>query len=464
MSTSITTTHQGFQDEHPKYKSRQDIFENEEQVISTEPTIFAKLKNIISVSELLRLFGACAVIASMSLFLLNGWTEGNDIQRYLKLLAQTGLLTLAGFAMSYALKENKGARLFFALALISVVANFTILGSLIFSMFLLGGGSVNYPSMVTWTVVSPTSFWPVFIGAVLALMILARFSFSIFARKIATPLSVSFLLMNALLLVPVRSSLFISLLAVAGILFASAVVKKISNNEKVVFTKETKFAMSLLFAPALLIIARAVSLYSVDEVILVLLSGLAYVFLRFSSTVLSKSPISKSLVEIMQFCMSYVLAISIVSLLPRSLETIHGLVFSLVAIGLTLDQMHRTNRTKWKQSILSITTLIVVGVNLTLALFEYDIFVQLISVLVCAAIFFIANRYATDEKPNKLSKTAASVGVLLSVGILIIHFVEMINLGNWMLIGLLGVSLIVLGSLYERFGLSLTTAKVLPKP
>ena len=463
MSTSITTTHQGLQDEHPKYKSRQDIFENQEQVISNEPTIFAKLKNIISVSELLRLFGACAVIASMSLFLLNGWTEGNDIQRYLKLLAQTGLLTLAGFAMSYALKENKGARLFFALALISVVANFAILGALTYSILPLDNGLIDYPSMVTWTVVSATSFLPVFIGAVIALMVLARFSFSIFARKIATPLSINFLAMNALLLIPVRSSVLVSAIAVIGLWVSSLLVKRLSADEKIVFTRETKFALSLMFAPGLLIIARAVSLYSVDEVMLVLLSGLAYAFLRFSASKLSQSPIAKSLVEIMLFCTGFVLALSVVTLLPRSVETIHGLVFSIVSIGLTLDQMHRTSSAKWKQAILSITTLVLVGVNLTLALFEYDIFVQLISVVACAALFFIANRYATAKKPNKVSKLTSSLGVLASVGILIIHFVDMINLGNWMLIGLLGVSLIILGSLYERFGLSLTTAKVLPE-
>ena len=459
MSTSIAINNGPFEEDHPKYSPASKSV----AVEGHGDSIFTKLKNIISISEILRLFGACAVIASMSLFLLNGWTEGNDIQRYLKLLAQTGLLTLAGFAMSYALKENKGARLFFALALISVVANFAILGALTYSMFPLDNGLIDYPSMVTWTVVSATSFWPVFIGAVIALMVLARFSFSIFARNIATPLSINFLAMNALLLIPVRSSLLVSAIAIVGLWVSSLLVKRLSANEKVVFTNETKFALSLMFAPALLIIARAVSLYSLDEVMLVLICGLAYAFLRFTVSKLNESPLSRSLVEIMQFCMGFVFALSVVSLLPRSVEIIHGLVFSLVAIGLTLDQMHRTTSAKWKQVVLSITTMIVVGVNLTLAAFEYDIFVQLISVLVCAALFYIANRYATADKPNKLSKNTAFIGVLLSVGILIIHFVDMIQLGNWMLIGLLGVSLIVLGSLYERFGLSLTTSKILPK-
>ncbi len=459
MSTSITTSHQVFEDEHPKYASQNTVRREATDQVNIEPSLFNKLRSIISVSEILRLFGACAVIASMSLFLLNGWAEGNDISRYLKLLAQTGLLTLAGFAMSYALKENKGARLFFALALISVVANFAILGSLTYSLFQLDGGLIDYPSMVTWTVVNASSFWPVFIGAVIALMVLARFSFSVFARKIATPLSVTFLAMNTLLLIPVRSSLLVSAIALVGLWVSSIVVKKLAANEKIVFTKETKFALSLMFAPALLIIARAVSLYSVDEVLLVLLSGLAYTCLRFSGSKLSESPVARSLVEIAQFCVGMVLTLSIVNLFPRSFESIIVLIFSIVAIAITFDQMQATKSEKWKKSILSITTVVLVGANLLFAAIENDIVIQLFSVLVCAGLFYLATRSETAEQPYRLSKLVSLLGTFLSIGILLIHVVDLINLGNWVLIGGLGVSLIVLGSLYERFGLSLTSSK-----
>jgi len=160
----------------------------------------------------------------MSLFLLNGWSDGNDIQRYLKLLGQTGLLTAAGLILSFALKENKGARIFFGLSLISVVANFMILGALTYSMFQLDGSLMQYPSMVTWKAVNASTFWPIFGVAVTLLSVLTRFSFSVFARNISGPLSISFLLLCSLLLVPVRSSIIASLLAVAALWFAVLVV------------------------------------------------------------------------------------------------------------------------------------------------------------------------------------------------------------------------------------------------
>ena len=56
------------------------------------------VSNFATVSEVLRLLGAAIIVASMSVFLLQGWNEGNDIRRYLLLLSQTGLLAAAGFA------------------------------------------------------------------------------------------------------------------------------------------------------------------------------------------------------------------------------------------------------------------------------------------------------------------------------------------------------------------------------
>ena len=101
----------------------------EEYVALNRESILDKIKRVASISEILRIIGACAVIASMSMFLLQGWSSGNDIARYFKLLTQTGLLAGAGLGLSFIIKEPKGARLFFGLALISIVSNFTILGA-----------------------------------------------------------------------------------------------------------------------------------------------------------------------------------------------------------------------------------------------------------------------------------------------------------------------------------------------
>ena len=60
--------------------------------------VMHSIRNFATLSEALRILGAGVLLASMSVFLLQGWSEGNDIRRYLLLLAQTGLLGAAGFA------------------------------------------------------------------------------------------------------------------------------------------------------------------------------------------------------------------------------------------------------------------------------------------------------------------------------------------------------------------------------
>ena len=150
------------------------------------------IRNVATVSELLRFLGAAVIVASMSLFLLQGWGEGNDIRRYLMLLAQTGLLAGGGFAMSYVLKEAKGARIFFGLALVSVTANFTILGALIYSVFQLDHALTTYPGFATWQIADIAGTGLVTLGALVVLVPIALFCFMVMATQSAKDLTLAF--------------------------------------------------------------------------------------------------------------------------------------------------------------------------------------------------------------------------------------------------------------------------------
>lgn len=454
MNNSLTMNDGFFSDDYDQYDKM-----TYSDPIDAKESVYERLKRITSISELLRIFGACAVIASMSIFLLNGWSDGNDIHRYLKLLAQTGLLTGAGIALSFLLKENKGARLFFGLSLISVVANFTILGALTYSMFQLDGGLITYPSIVTWKAVNATTFWPVFAGAVTLLALLTRFSFSIFARNIAGPLSLSFLALSALLMIPVRSSIAVSVIAIAALCIAVALVKKLSQHKQVVLTNETKFAFGLLFVPGFIIFARALSLYSVDEVMLLTLSGLGYFSIRsWLASFTDTSPL-KSILEKALFCIGLFVAWQVAALLPNTIHEISGAVFSIVVVVLSIDQIKRASADKWQILILNITTVALVIMNVGIAFFSSVLLQQVTSLLICAGLLFIANSQSILANDNRFSKVTALVGIVACLLILAAHVVALVNLGNWIVIGFIGASLIIGGSLYERFGLSLSSTK-----
>ena len=182
----------------------------EEIVLSTSRLsidgLMQSVRNVATLSEALRILGAGVILVSMSVFLLQGWNEGNDIRRYLLLLTQTGLLGAAGFAMSHLVKETKGARLFFGLALVSIPANFTILGALLYSVFQWDGGLTTYPGYADWRIEDVASIGVTMTAAMLVLVPVTLFCFAIMARHSAKRLSLHFLLLNALLLLPVRGS------------------------------------------------------------------------------------------------------------------------------------------------------------------------------------------------------------------------------------------------------------------
>ena len=120
-------------------------------------SIFAQMVSIASLSACLRMLGAGVVTISISLFLFQNWDTGNDIQRYFLLLAQTVLLAGSGLLTAQVLREYKGARVFLLLALVASIANFAILGALIYSTVQWDSALGSYPAFSLWQADSFTS-------------------------------------------------------------------------------------------------------------------------------------------------------------------------------------------------------------------------------------------------------------------------------------------------------------------
>jgi len=421
---------------------------------TNKQSLFEKLSHITSISQIVRTFGACAVIASMSLFMLQGWSEGNDITRYLKLLGQTGLLTVVGMLLSFVIKEYKGARVFFGLSLISVVANFTILGALTYSITQWDGLLTDYPSMMKWVVVDPTTFSAVFAGATLLLALVTRFSFSIFARHVAGRLTISFMAMCALLLLPVRSSLIVCLIAGLSIWAATLIVKRLSAEEKLVMTPEAKAAMATLFLPALIMLARAISLYKIDEVMLAGLSGLAYFGLRSLLASFTTQSLNTRLLEVIQYGVGLVLATTTLSLLPNGLSSYFAVIFAVLLAGLIFDQVRQSKAAGWSSWMVNFTAFVLVFSYLWLAIFDGSLAWQLSSLIASGLMLTLSWLTSTKVHNRQIINLAGVIGLLASGLMLCTRLIELVNLSNWMLIGSAGVLLIVGASLYERYGLS----------
>ena len=226
--------------------------------------VIMTIKEFATLAEVLRVFGALIMVASMSVFLLQGWSDGNDVQRYLKLLAQTGLLAAGGFGLSYLLKEYRGARLFFGLGLLSVPVNFTVLGALIYSLFLSGGASPIYPGYAKWVITDAFSTGLVFSAAMLVLIPVTALGFRIMARNSSKVLTLTFLGLNALLVIPTRAPLMIGLMSSVALLLVVHTHFRQRKENPVLSTPSGVFATALLYFPIALLVARNMMIYGLS--------------------------------------------------------------------------------------------------------------------------------------------------------------------------------------------------------
>ena len=431
-------------------------------------SFFQRLEKIVSLSQIVRAFGACAIIVSMSLFMLQGWAEGNDISRYLKLLAQTGLLTGAGFLLSFLIKEFKGARVFFGLALLSVVANFTILGSLTYSLFAMDIQLVDYPASMKWEVVESAMFLPTFLAALLLLFAVTYFSFSIFARKIAKPLTLGLLGLSAVLLIPVREPLIAVGLAAAALFSAWFLIKRILiprlsqfevSSDSLVLTKETKASLGLLLLPGLIVLARAVSFYSIDELTILAFSSLVYLTLRSVCGVMNSYSLLKRLCEIAQLGLSVFIAILVTQVLPQAWNHYDIFIGSLVFIGFAYEQLASSNENSLKALRMNITAFSLVPIMLFNAMLQYELIYSFQALLLHGLLLMLTlNATKTLSKASlALSRIVILVGIVIASIMVGFDIIQLASVGNWVIIGLSGAMLIVGASLYERFGLKLFT-------
>ena len=407
---------------------------------TVKETLFQRLEKIASLSQIVRAFGACAIIASMSLFMLQGWAEGNDITRYLKLLAQTGLLTGAGLALSFLIKEFKGARVFFGLALVSVVANFTILGSLTYSLFPMDMQIVNYPDSMRWEVSTAGLFLPVFFGALALLSAVTYFGFSIFSRQIAKPLSLSLLGLSAMLLIPVRAPLVA--VALSGITLWGAwfliqrvliprLTKASASTETLVMTKETKASLAMLLLPGLIILTRAASFYNIDDLTILAFSGLAYLTLRSVVNLIEGHNWFKRVSEVAQLALSAYIAVMVTQVLPFAWNNIDVFLGASIFLAFAFEKLVSNSDQYWKTVIVNLATLAVAPIAVFNATIDYELIYSLQALLICGFAFYLNLSAGNRINKASFSRLVSLLGIIASILIMLFDVIQLVQLGNW---------------------------------
>ena len=411
-------------------------------------SIMQSVRNFATLSEALRIMGAAVLLASMSVFLLQGWNDGNDIRRYLLLLTQTGLLAAAGFAMSHGLKEAKGARIFFGLALVSIPANFTILGALLYSVFQWDAGLTTYPEYASWQIENIAGTGVTLGGAMLVLLPVTMFCFAIMARQSAKSLTLHFLGLNALLLLPIRSSMAAGTIALLGILYALFIVGKLAAEDRTLKTGEGKFALATLFIPLGIILFRSMYFYQVDSLMLAMVSLALFLSTRQVSLFPDRSPRLAVFLETLSLPFAMLAALSLTDAFAPALA--QGLVaplFAAVYTVMALDVLRRTGSRKLRK-VTSASISLSVALSFTLSVASAPTALTAILSLAAGAMLILWG--VSGRKPFVMfgGLVTAAAGVMLGFD----EIVRLVISSSWIDLALFGASAIALGSVVDRHG------------
>ena len=430
-------------DSGPEFESRDSRFDVDR--------IMDSIRNFVTVSEALRILGAAILVASMSMFLMQGWDEGNDIRRYLMLLTQTGLLAAAGFALSHGLKETKGARLFFGLALISIPANFTILGALLYSVFQWDAALTTYPSFATWQIENIASTGITLAGAMVVLLPITMFCFAIMARHSAKTLSLHFFALNMMLLLPIRSSLAAGTVALLGTLYALHVVRNVLGRDTALKTAEGKFALITLFIPAGIILFRSMYFYQVDSLLIAMLSMAAFMSARQATMFPERSARVALVLEMLSVPFAFIFATALANALMPSIPW--ALVAPVLAISysvLAADIVRRTENRNLAAAI---------GVSISLFVaFSFMFCVAAEPAALTAFLGLIAGGLMVMTGIALGNRTAIIAGILTALASLAFGAQALVSLvleSNWIELAIFGACAITLGSILDRHGVAI---------
>jgi len=397
----------------------------------------------------MRVFGAIIMVASMSMFLIQGWTEQNDVQRYLKLLTQSGLLASAGLLLSILLKEYRGARMFFGLSLVSVPANFTVIGALIFSLFNVEAITQGLPSFAKWTIVDGSSIALVAIGAFALLLPVVWFAFRIMARRSAGKLTAAFMLLNMALLIPVRSGLTLTAVFFVAALSAFFYQHKLTQEDETLATPGGIFSRCMLFVPALLVFVRSTGFYTFEPVLTIVGALCVYFISRQMAKEAGANRFTSITLRIVQAVAGFTATFFSIGIFDKSTYEISvNLIFTSLLLAAFMLDYRSINQKKLANTIVALIALKLAALNILCTLF-IPTSMLVTTCVMATGLYFIF--YGICFKSKLMS---ISGGLIISVGsyTLITDISQLLIQSGWIGLGVTGGIVIVGASLLDRYG------------
>jgi len=399
--------------------------------------------------QLLRVAGASALLAAMYSFLVQGWQDGDDLLRFALLLGHGLLLCGAGLASGHWLQAPRGARLLTTLALVSVPANFAILGAFVYAE--VGDSTLRYPGIALWQLGSPGLTAAVVAVAVLLLVPVVSLGFRVLARPLSTRFAWQYLAANAVLLIPLRDPTLVAWLVLPLALLLLWNSERNRDQHLCARTPDGVLARLLQFVPLAVLVGRCLWLYDADSFLFTTALLCLFLAARQLSLLLPGQSILRGFLEVGSGLLTPLIGIGVAALLDRQLaDELLLPAGGLVTAGLLWELSRRVEMAPSLYRSLSMLTLLV-GFAGNLYLFG-----GLDKALLCIAAglsLAVAGRHWRQLALLASGLLIAGAGMLYLLGRLLVDF----DLGGWLSLALVGLAAILLGSLLESRGGRLRT-------
>lgn len=406
------------------------------------------IKRFGSLSDFIRMAGVAALVISMGLFLIDGLDIVNDTQRFFSMLLLTGLLSAGGFLLAFVLREQRGARAFFGLALLSVPVNFTVLGALLYSVFQFDAMNGAYPAVAHWEIASVASFTTTILIALAALIPVTLFGVSVLAREGRAWLSIALLVSSALLVFPIRDAIWISPLVALLVIAQIAVVKRFGEHTISLKTPSGRFVQGLLFLPPAIMLCRTFWLYEFTALSGLMVALTAFAALRYFALRCDAAGFFVGVLNVLSSIAALSAAISAVMALPVFIHAAFWpLVFSAIFGALMFELETRIEKRDLAE-FMGIGSSIIIAIVVLINQFDGNSAVGFISGFSIASVLILVA--LMQQFKEKLA-----IGLFILGGVVVLNaggVIDFLTHAGWVGFAILGAMAIVLASLFERFG------------
>lgn len=401
-----------------------------------------------SFSGLIRMVGVAALVLSMCLFLIDGLEIINDTQRFMTMLMLTGLLSAGGFVLAFILKEQRGARAFFGLALLSVPVNFTVLGALFYSVFQFDTLNAAYPTVAEWQITSLASLGSTVLVAMAALVAVTVLGVSVMAREGRGWLGSALLFSSSLLMLPIRDTAWIAPLVTILIIALISIVKRYGERTISLKTTGGRFVQALLFLPPAIMLFRSFWLYEVGALSGIMIALTAFAALKYFSQRLNTNGLVSGVLHVLSAATALLAALLCVFVVTPVFNNSLVALVSCGVFGVLMLELESRIENHDLAEFMGIASSVIVGIAVLYHQLLFSGFAVFLAGTVVLAGLLVAGSIQQNREKLVIGGMAFLAVILLNAPNLIQYFVST----GWLGFASLGAIAIVLASLVDRFG------------